>query len=768
MSKLTITMLSDWHIGSGTGRPGSVDRLIQRDGDNLPYIPAKTLTGILRDACELVAMGLDNGAVGVWHRYLEYLFGSQPAIAKGVIEHKPISAALSLRSAYFPQVLKKALKNQQELISALSFVKPGVSIDYESGTAKTDYLRFEEMVRGGSYLEAEYELNTIGLTEMQIQFLTALLVAGAAMVERVGAKRRRGSGKCQINLTGLNLQESLEHLKEEPPKIEISALTSETLPVKADDIEGWYTVELQLITLSPLVIHSRTLGNLVSTLDYIPGTTLLPIIMKQLRAVANVGNAIANNQIIIGNATPEIDGQQGRAMPFALFQEKQNDQEIYNRLDQSTSQSELDNRPQLKGMRSGYTSTSTYATISKGVATHNTVEDSVQRPNEDVGGVYSYEAIPSQTPFRAKIHIQHQLISKTIAGKSLQSLTGTCHQIGRSKKDSYGLVEIKTIDFPVPAQPVVSNVSELRVWLLSDILIRNSRLRPSTDPKDFAQMLGDRLKVKLSLKPDHISALARSHRTDSWQTRWDLPRPSLVGLSAGSCFLFTVTGNIDWSLIAELERIGLGERTVEGYGQICFNTPLIMQEKPSLAKSSPGKPSRVVRSLIEEQQPPEIRDYAQIVEKEAWRQEIRRQAVSLAASPEQRLALLGIASDRTKPTMSQLGVLRSLVMNDLKAEPGENSWVRAWVEHTNFQEKWPHDSLAKIRNLLTLPDHLWLFLASDPYQFPFERLTLTQNGIPALKRELWRETVQILILSCIRAHKRDLEAHKQDLEKEVQ
>ena len=77
MSQLTITMLSDWHIGSGTGRPGSVDRLIQRDTNNLPYIPAKTLTGILRDGCELVVEGLDEGKTGRWHDWLEYLFGSQ-------------------------------------------------------------------------------------------------------------------------------------------------------------------------------------------------------------------------------------------------------------------------------------------------------------------------------------------------------------------------------------------------------------------------------------------------------------------------------------------------------------------------------------------------------------------------------------------------------------------------------------------------------------------------------------------------------------------
>ncbi|HBL14417.1 MAG TPA: hypothetical protein DD379_24120, partial [Cyanobacteria bacterium UBA11162] len=59
--KVTIKLESDWHIGSGAGRPGDVDRLVQRDRNGLPYIPGKTLTGIWRDACELVALGLDNG-----------------------------------------------------------------------------------------------------------------------------------------------------------------------------------------------------------------------------------------------------------------------------------------------------------------------------------------------------------------------------------------------------------------------------------------------------------------------------------------------------------------------------------------------------------------------------------------------------------------------------------------------------------------------------------------------------------------------------------
>ena len=79
---VTLRMQSDWHVGSGTGRPGDIDALVRRDKNDLPYVPAKTLTGIWRDACETVARGLDNGeGNGVWQQWVTYLFGDQPAAA---------------------------------------------------------------------------------------------------------------------------------------------------------------------------------------------------------------------------------------------------------------------------------------------------------------------------------------------------------------------------------------------------------------------------------------------------------------------------------------------------------------------------------------------------------------------------------------------------------------------------------------------------------------------------------------------------------------
>ncbi|WP_223209975.1 RAMP superfamily CRISPR-associated protein [Picosynechococcus sp. NKBG042902] len=110
---LQITMTSDWHVGSGSGR-GEIDSAVQRDHDNLPYIPAKTLTGILRDGCEQVAIALDDGETkGKWHKWIDFIFGDQPALAEGAVEPKPAPALVSIGSGYLDFTLREALKQRK-------------------------------------------------------------------------------------------------------------------------------------------------------------------------------------------------------------------------------------------------------------------------------------------------------------------------------------------------------------------------------------------------------------------------------------------------------------------------------------------------------------------------------------------------------------------------------------------------------------------------------------------------------------------------------
>ncbi|HLO88057.1 MAG TPA: RAMP superfamily CRISPR-associated protein [Nostocaceae cyanobacterium] len=786
---IKITLLNDWHIGSGAGVPGDIDSLVQKDQNGLPYIPAKTLTGILRDSCELVAFGLDNGAEdGLWQQWVDYLFGEQPSLAKLPIEKAPIPAALSIRAAYFSEPFVAALNSKPNVKNAITFIKPGISIDPVSGCAKEDFLRFEEVVRGGAVLEAKCELSLLG-NKKQKEAAYALLASGAKLVERLGGKRRRGTGKCTLviqdnNQPAINWVDWIS--KNQPqtiPQVSEPDNRTNTQYITKNKNTEWVEVNLEITTKSPLIIAKRTVGNIVETLDYIPGTHLLKLIIKKLSGLGvDLSQAIAHSDIILTNATLQVNQQQGRPVPLALFYEKlggglDKGGKVYNRF--------CEDEPggQLKGYRAGYITSvdektlPKYATVKMTVGTHNTIDDQVQRPTGDLGGIYSYEAIQPGTKFQASLKLRRD-IANVLDNNHQNWHTSLCgdYRIGQSKKDDYGNIHIKVINYPKSThQHSTIKNNELTVWLLSDILLRDERLRPTTDINALKAELEKHLQVKLAPKDcqeQKLSFIARTHRIDSWQVRWGLPRPSLVGLAAGSCIIFTVTeGTIKPELLAEIEARGIGERRVEGYGQICFNAPLLIQ--PTSTLQTPENPKnnqkedslKAVNYQLEDDQ--NLITYARIIEQAAWRDIMHQASLYLATDTQFRKQILdiNIENGESKPPMSQLGSLRS-VLSHIKSPADES--VNKWIEHlqktTNRAEKWPSSSLNQLRELINNPTVIWKYLSlaltNLEHKDGFSEFTITQTGEATLKQELWAEAIQILIDACIRAHKRELEKHQ--------
>jgi CRISPR-associated protein Csx10 len=202
--RISVAFTSDWHIGTGAGRPGSIDRLVRRDPvDRLPYVPAKTFTGVLRDSCEAIADGLDkaDGGTGrAWMALLDHIFGDQPARARRAAENAPASASLSIGPAHIVDSLLTSLRAKPALKRALTFVKPGVRIDPGTGQAQTKHLRMIEVVRGGVTLVSEATLDLTRLPNEWHEPARALLWAGARSVGRVGGQRRRGLGRCNVTL----------------------------------------------------------------------------------------------------------------------------------------------------------------------------------------------------------------------------------------------------------------------------------------------------------------------------------------------------------------------------------------------------------------------------------------------------------------------------------------------------------------------------------------------------------------------------------------
>ena len=810
--KVLITMDSDWHIGSGGGIPGNIDSLVQRDELGIPGILAKTLTGVWRDACESVALGLDGGREGVWSQYVIYLFGDQPALNEdSLIDNPPIGAAFKIRPARLHPDLRNAICDRpavvkQALIKAMTMSKPGISIDPVSGCAIEGFLRQEEMVRAGTYLTSDCQLQLAGLSDEQKKAACGLLIAGAIYLEKLGGKRRRGAGRCKIDLAKVkDTAVWLDWIANNPQPASPSGndvdSNSNAVSLKvSSDNQHWYRIPLTITAQLPIIIKARTIGNIVETLDYIPGNRLLPIVARKLgRLGIDIVAAISQQQLVITNATVMLDRLAGRPVPLALFYEKMSGGfdkgRVYNQLMETPSADK-----QLKGYRQGYVGRlegqrlPDYATVNTVIQTHNTIDDASQRPTEEVGGVYSYQAIEAGTVLQAELRLSRDAIAALESHSQWWEKLKGKDNIGTSKKDDYGLVEI------VPSEPTqikaedlitVSDSKEHRliVWLLSDVLIRDRQLRPSISVGDLRQTLSEILnrdlpedrEVSLSLN----SVYLRQRRTESWQRGWCLPRPSLTGLMAGSCIEFGMTTNADLRelnrRLAHLSTVGIGERTVEGYGQISFNDPLLNQKISDLTQTKNNvvdAPSNTISKITTDQN---TFAYARLIETQAWRSAIATAAKALASKPDDRERLLGIIADRgeSHPSMSQLGNLRATIAK--LREPKDIPLVVNWIDSTQEKraKKWEKtsDGLEKIRALVESDRLIWSELANYT-DIPLEDLTLTENAeaylspqqwselqdraidkpdTDSLRLVLWTAAIRTVVYECLRAHKREVE-----------
>jgi len=68
-----IELLSDWHCGSGLSAGSDVDALCIKDENGLPFIPGKTLKGLLKEAAEIITEFSND----IKSDFLKICFGEQ-------------------------------------------------------------------------------------------------------------------------------------------------------------------------------------------------------------------------------------------------------------------------------------------------------------------------------------------------------------------------------------------------------------------------------------------------------------------------------------------------------------------------------------------------------------------------------------------------------------------------------------------------------------------------------------------------------------------
>jgi len=767
---LRLEMQSDWHIGSGGGRHGALDRLLDRDAGGLPYVPGSTLRGIWRDAAETLARGLDDGKDdGPWAKLVNLLFGSQPtederASAKDRKRDvtRPRRGALRIDDLRYPEELRQWLKGDPRLQQAVTFAKPGVAIDKASGRAKENFLRFEEAGRKGSVLVGGGELVLPdGLSREQA---LAFLVAAAKLVERIGGKRRRGNGRCMLAVT-FNGQKitDFKPLENEPASAEASESVAEEAVLSFSDFavgDGageWLDVPITARLETPVIIPDRVMGNVVSGLPFIPGFYLLKAVARAFDDKAAFWKAVAAGEIQVGPLYPEIEGEAGRPIPGCFERKKLKEEDPARNI--LLKEGDDKDASQYKPLRVGFvTGTKRELKHLKApemrVRTHNTVEDKKQRPTEDVGGVFSYETLAPGQTFHGHIRMK----------KDWQKKMGqlpTEVRLGRAARMGYGRVRLKTGAAAALNFPALSEDGAIWIWAISDILLPGDNLCGGTHLDTLIDAVEAVLGVSVNRKKSKAALLTR--RLESWQASWGLPRPSLVAIAAGSVARLVLADgqSVDAAELARLQAEGLGERRGEGFGRIAVNDPVVTAEtiairslKPDSKEENGDDKDRQAAAL-----PREFMAFAEQIERTAWQDAIMEQAETKAASKSDRKEILGWG--QKKPVASQLGALRTLLgMAERDFGP-----VITWLDHIldkDTADKWGgREVVEKLKTLLSDSAELWLALGDPEGGWPKPLVHDEEHW----KRELWPWAAQTFLLQAMHYHRRDAERADEEARK---
>ena len=183
-----------WHAGSGTGKGPGVDAQVVRDHLGLPYLPGRTLRGLLREGvqcaedCKMISKNLT-----------EKIFGTRSVgdEARG----KRVSGALHVSSATVDSSIEAwigGISDGERSSYTATLFETVSSTAMAYGVAMTGSLRSIEVAVPLTLT------STIGLEDDGAE---AAITAGLGFIRGLGMGRRRGFGRVTV-ACGSNEKES--------------------------------------------------------------------------------------------------------------------------------------------------------------------------------------------------------------------------------------------------------------------------------------------------------------------------------------------------------------------------------------------------------------------------------------------------------------------------------------------------------------------------------------------------------------------------------
>lgn len=221
-----LKFYSEWHCGSGLGAGADVDALVVKDKNKLPYVPGKTIKGLIREAVENILyfesqtkkeekegskenISLDNA--GYHQQWIEQMkedfikvFGNSAdkdwnifadSDSKNIKENLQIKSQSFFSNAELEDSLKKLIlsdtNSTEEAERYWHFLYNSVasiSIN-EKGVAERQHLR---------RLETVVPCMLVGRILRVPESFIPVLQKGMQFIKRLGQNRNRGLGRCDM------------------------------------------------------------------------------------------------------------------------------------------------------------------------------------------------------------------------------------------------------------------------------------------------------------------------------------------------------------------------------------------------------------------------------------------------------------------------------------------------------------------------------------------------------------------------------------------
>lgn len=341
------------------------------------------------------------------------------------------------------------------------------------------------------------------------------------------------------------------------------------------------TFKLELLMLEPTALTdgSSDAGGGHTTLDYIPGSSLVGAFVAALKispADPMFARVFLSQHTRFLNAHPAADagGHLTRTLPRPLTFR-------VGKLDRSRLHDSIDSSGEVIGhdVLTAYFARAAPPDIMKSSGSTFTVAstpdqdcapghieqihvgiDRQSRTSQD-GVLFSYEAICAGSRFLGAIQTDDEDVARLLSGHTSLTL-----RIGRSRGAGYGTVEARVVraedrwqEYEAATAPAGSCCI---LTLLSDYL-------PHLEGAPLSGLRTE-LSCLLGIAPTAIEARAVSTRqVQGFRGVWGLPRPPRTALSKGS--VLVIRGGNAVPRLSECVSKGLGARTHEGFGRMALN-----------------------------------------------------------------------------------------------------------------------------------------------------------------------------------------------------